>query len=96
VSVDGLAGLSLNKSIHALVLDAALDVETGVGSSEFLELFGRELLVDLLDVDKFLDGEDLTGDLLRDGMVDGLHALAQAEGLEDARGLLGQTNRRAK
>jgi hypothetical protein len=93
VSVDGSAGLSLNKSIHALVLDAALNVETGVGSSEFLQLFGRKLLVDLLDIDEFLNGEDLTSDLLRHRVVDGLHALAQAESLKDARGLLGQTNR---
>lgn len=93
VVVDGLNVVRLKQSIHALVLDAAFDVEAGVGSPKFLELFGRELLVDLLNVDEFLDGEDLTGDLLRDGMVDGLHALTQTEGLEDARGLLGQTDR---
>lgn len=57
-------GISTIASIHALILNAAFDVKARVGSTEFLELFGRKLLVDLLDVDEFLDGEDLTGDLL--------------------------------
>jgi hypothetical protein len=52
-------------------------------------------MLDLLDVDQLLDPHDLTSDRLRDGVVFGRHALAQAERLQHALRLDGHTDARA-
>jgi hypothetical protein len=46
----------------------------------------RQFLVHFLHVYQFFDGEDLTRYVGRDGVVDGAHALVQAEGFEHAAG----------
>lgn len=51
-----------------------------------------QLLVNFLHIHQLLDGEDLTGDIGRYGVVDGAQTLVQAEGFEDAAGFPGQTD----
>lgn len=59
---------------------------------QLLHLRVRQALLDFLHIDEFLDGEDLAGDVGRDGVVDGAHALVQAEGFEHAAGFARQAD----
>jgi hypothetical protein len=45
-----------------------------------------QTLVHFLHIHKLLDCEDLTGDVGRDGVVDGAHALVEAKGFQNAAG----------
>lgn len=52
--------------------------------------------VHFCDIDQFFDGENLACDRLRNGLVDGRQALFEAERVQHARGLFGQTDGRAE
>jgi hypothetical protein len=49
-------------------------------------------IFDLLDIDELLYPHDLTSDGLCDGVVDGCHAFAEAERLQDTLGLQGHAD----
>ena len=84
--------MAIGGSVQALVLSTAFDIETRIGPPQLSKLCTGELVVDLLYVDEFLDSKYLTGDMIRVGVVNCEHALAQAEGFQDTGCLLGQTD----
>ncbi len=69
--------------------DSLLDPEPGLGLALLAKLLGRQGLVDLLHGHQLLDLHDHTGRVGRDAVEDGLAALAQAQGREDAARALG-------
>lgn len=69
-----------------------LQVEPPLGPPLVAHLLGRQGLLNLLHLDQLLDLVNHAGKLGRDGVVDGLGALAQAQGGQDAARPLGQTD----
>lgn len=69
-----------------------LDPEPRLRLPQLLHLRVRQALLDLLHIDQLFHGEDLTRDVGRDGVVDGAHALVQAERFEHAAGFAWQAD----
>jgi hypothetical protein len=69
-----------------------LDPKPRVRRPERFHLRVRQFLVHLLHVYQLFNSEDLTGDVGRDRVVDGAHALVQAERFEHAAGFARQAD----
>jgi len=74
------------------ILHPLLHPKARIRLPQLLHLRVRQSLVHFLHIHQLLYGEDLTRDVGRDGVVDGAHALVQAEGFEDAAGFAWQTD----
>lgn len=69
-----------------------LNIIPGIRPPRLPHLLLGHVVRHLLDVDELLDAQDLAGDGLADGVVDGGHAFAEAKGFEDALGFEGEAD----
>lgn len=63
---------------HSLI-PPLLNIVARVRPSRSTHLFLADVRIDLLYIDQLFDAHDLTGDGLRDGVIDGGHAFAETE-----------------
>lgn len=81
-----------NLQLPPRILHPLLNPKPSLRLPQLLHLRVRQALLDFLHIDQLFYGEDLTGDVGRDGVVDGAHALVQAEGFEHAAGFARQAD----